>query len=219
MRRYVGPGGVGGVVLAGGAARRMGGVDKSALPVAGVGMLDRVLMAARPLCEGLVVVGPLRPTVVDGVQFVQERRPAVLAGFRAVGAPDVCLVLATDLPLITTAALTSLLAVLDREPAEAVAAIDDRGSDNPLLAAYRRRWLCRATVRRLPPGAPARALLPTTVTGIDLGGEAARFDSGCKRKDNFRRTCVASLPHLQTMNPVPRLVMETVVRAKIKCHR
>jgi molybdopterin-guanine dinucleotide biosynthesis protein A len=177
MRRDVGPGGVGGVVLAGGAARRMGGVDKAALPVAGVGMLDRVLMAARPLCEGLVVVGPLRPTVVDGVQFVQERRPgggpapAVLAGFRAVGAPDVCLVLATDLPLITTAALTSLLAVLDREPAEAVAAIDDRGSDNPLLAAYRRRWLCRATVRRLPPGAPARALLPTTVTGIALGGE------------------------------------------------
>jgi molybdopterin-guanine dinucleotide biosynthesis protein A len=166
---------VGGVVLAGGAARRMSGVDKAALAVAGVGMLDRVLRAARPLCERLVVVGPLRRTVVDGVQFVQERRPgggpvpAVLAGFGAVGAPDVCLVLATDLPLVTTPALASLLAFLDREPAEAVAAIDSRGSPNPLLAAYRRGWLCQAAARGLTAGTPARALLPSHVTGVDLG--------------------------------------------------
>ncbi len=168
---------VGGVVLAGGAARRMGGVDKAALAVAGVGMLDRVLMAARPLCADLVVVGPPRPTAVDDVQFVQERRPgggpapALLAGFAAVGAPEVCLVLATDLPLVTTPALASLLAVLDREPAEAVAAIDGRGCANPLLAAYRRRWLCQAAARGRTAGARARALLPSDVTGVDLGGQ------------------------------------------------
>lgn len=170
------PAKVGVVVLAGGAARRMGGVDKATLAVAGVAMLDRVLMAARPLCADLVVVGPPRPTAVDDVQFVQERRPgggpvpAVLAGFGAIGAPEACLVLPTDLPLLTTPALVSLLAVLDREPAEAVAATDGRGSPNPLLAAYRRRALCHATARGPVAGAAARSLLPSEVTGVDLGG-------------------------------------------------
>ncbi|MDQ2826873.1 MAG: nucleotidyltransferase family protein, partial [Actinomycetota bacterium] len=45
----------------------MGGVDKASLPVGGVPLLDRVLAAARPVCDRLVVVGPARPTTVPGV--------------------------------------------------------------------------------------------------------------------------------------------------------
>jgi molybdopterin-guanine dinucleotide biosynthesis protein A len=61
------PAGFAAVVLTGGAARRMGGVDKPALPVGGSRMRDRVLAAvaaARPR----IVVGPaddLPPDVLD----------------------------------------------------------------------------------------------------------------------------------------------------------
>jgi molybdopterin-guanine dinucleotide biosynthesis protein A len=81
---------IAGLVLAGGAGRRMGGVDKAALSVGGVTLLDRVLGAARPVCDRLLVVGPDRPTAVDGVRFVQEAEPgggpvpAVAAGLAAV---------------------------------------------------------------------------------------------------------------------------------------
>ncbi|MDP9398746.1 MAG: NTP transferase domain-containing protein, partial [Actinomycetota bacterium] len=49
------------VVLAGGRARRLGGVDKPGLEVAGRSLLDRVLAA----CAGAgrtVIAGPQRPT-------------------------------------------------------------------------------------------------------------------------------------------------------------
>ncbi|MDQ4090592.1 MAG: nucleotidyltransferase family protein, partial [Actinomycetota bacterium] len=83
---------IAGIVLAGGAGRRMGGVDKAALVVGGVPLLDRVLGAARPVCDRLVVVGPERPTEVAGVTFVREDPPGggpvpgVAAGLAAV--PD-----------------------------------------------------------------------------------------------------------------------------------
>lgn len=85
----VGRAGVAGVVVAGGAGRRMGGVDKAVLVVGGVTLLDRVLGAARPVCDRLVVVGPARPTGVAGVEFAMEAEPgggpvpAVAAGLAA----------------------------------------------------------------------------------------------------------------------------------------
>ncbi|MEV1145384.1 NTP transferase domain-containing protein, partial [Micromonospora sp. NPDC049799] len=50
-------GGYAAVVLAGGAARRMGGTDKPARPVAGRPMRDRVL-AAVPDADPRILVGP-----------------------------------------------------------------------------------------------------------------------------------------------------------------
>ncbi|MGO4426310.1 NTP transferase domain-containing protein, partial [Streptomyces sp. MCAF7] len=49
------------VILAGGAARRLGGADKPALRVGARPLLDRVLDACRG-AERTVVVGPRRPT-------------------------------------------------------------------------------------------------------------------------------------------------------------
>lgn len=166
---------VGGVVLAGGAGRRMGGIDKAALVVGGVTLLDRVLAAARPVCDQLVVVGPRRATEVPGVAFVREAEPgggpvpAVLAGLRAAPGCDTLLVLATDLPLLRPDHLRRLLAALDAPGSEAAASAEV-GGPNPLLAAYRAPELAaRAAAMELGPGAPARRLLPGSPVLVDLG--------------------------------------------------
>jgi len=51
------------LVLAGGQARWLGGVDKMAIPLGGRDMLDRVLDAV-PDADRVVVVGPPRPRPV-----------------------------------------------------------------------------------------------------------------------------------------------------------
>lgn len=61
------------VVLAGGAARRMGGVDKPALPVGGRPMRDRVLAAVADAAPR-VLVGPAG-AVPPGVRVTREDPP------------------------------------------------------------------------------------------------------------------------------------------------
>ncbi len=169
---------VAGVVLAGGAGRRMGGVDKATLPVGGVTLLDRVLAAARPVCDRLVVVGPTRPTGTAGVSFVTEAEPgggpvpAVLAGVAACPGCEIVVVLAVDLPLLTTGDLRRLLAALDRPGVEAAAAGETRGP-NPLLAVYRvPALLAQVAVLKLGPGDAAGRLLPAATVTADLGPAA-----------------------------------------------
>lgn len=149
------------VVLAGGAARRLGGTDKPALPVGGLMLLDRVL-AACAAADGTVVVGPRRPTVRP-VRWAREEPPgggpvpALAAGLAALsaigpaagpaggsggsGAPvaDVVVVLAADLPFLTAATVGALAdAAADAgSAAEGVVLTDAGGRDQPLAAAYR----------------------------------------------------------------------------------
>lgn len=154
----------------------MGGVDKAALVVGGVRLLDRVLAAARPVCDRLVVVGPARPTTVDGVTFVTEAEPgggpvpAVAAGLEALGPGcDVVIVLAADLPLLETTHLHVLLAPLAAPTVEAAAAADQQGP-NALLAAYHAGPLA-ARIGSLGPGDAASQLLPppAATAVVDLG--------------------------------------------------
>ncbi|MEW1584155.1 NTP transferase domain-containing protein [Micromonospora vinacea] len=108
------------VVLAGGAARRMGGVDKPALPVGGQPMRDRVLAAVTDATPR-VLVGAA-DAVPAGVLVVREDPPgggpvaAAAAGLALLDA-DTSLValLAADLPLLTRSAIGDLLNHLDRE--------------------------------------------------------------------------------------------------------
>ena len=166
---------VAGVVLAGGAGRRMGGLDKAALQVAGISLLDRVLAAARPVCDRLVVVGPPRATAVADVEFVSEAAPgggpvpAILAGVEAAGPGcDVVLVMAVDLPLLTTGHLRRLVAALDSSGAGAAASAEE-GGPNPLLAAYEVADLAaRAAGLGVGPGGSARRLLPDDPVMVDL---------------------------------------------------
>ncbi|WP_285794283.1 NTP transferase domain-containing protein [Micromonospora sp. NBRC 107095] len=110
------------VVLAGGAARRMGGVDKPALPVGGRPMRDRVLAAVADATPR-VLVGAAQG-VPAGVRVVREDPPgggpvAAAAAGLALLDPDTALValLAGDLPLLTRAAIGDLLNHFDRESA------------------------------------------------------------------------------------------------------
>lgn len=143
------------VVLAGGAARRLGGADKPAVRVGGHTLLDRVL-AACAAAGDTVVVGPRRPTARP-VRWAREDPPgggplpALAAGIAALDAarrsteePEAVLVLAADLPFLTADTVTALLAALIRaedgggaDLPEAVMLTDSGGREQPLTAVYR----------------------------------------------------------------------------------
>ncbi|MER8155990.1 NTP transferase domain-containing protein [Streptomyces sp. NPDC094472] len=138
------PGAYDAVILAGGAARRLGGVDKPALRVGGRALLDRVLDACRGAGR-TVVVGPRRPTVRP-VRWAREEPPgggpvaAVDAGVRQTTAP-VVLVLSADLPFLTPETVETLLNGV--EGTEGAVLIDSDGRQQPLVAAYRAEPLRR----------------------------------------------------------------------------
>ncbi|MFL6111367.1 MAG: NTP transferase domain-containing protein [Catenulispora sp.] len=132
------------IVLAGGGARRLGGVDKPGLEVGGVSMLDRVLAA----CAGaasIAVVGPPR-AVHRPVVFTREDPPGggpvpALAAGMGIGSSEVVAVFAADLPFLDAAAVELLRHSLT---ADAVVFTDARGKEQPLAAVYRRRPLAAA---------------------------------------------------------------------------
>jgi len=174
------------MVLAGGAARRLGGADKPALAVGGRTLLDRVLAVCSD-AGTTVVVGPQRETVRGGLRWTREHPPgggpvaAVAAGLRYVTAERV-LLLAADLPFIDRPTVTRLLAALDEDEGETEAAVlvDAAGRDQPLAAAYRTAPL-RASLAALgdPAGLPLRRLTAPlrTVRLADLDGVAYDCDT------------------------------------------
>lgn len=134
------------IVLAGGAARRLGGIDKATLVVGGRTLLNRVVDA----CDGagrVVVVGPVRPTHADVVWCREEPAgggpvSAIAAGLDAVGAPLV-VVLACDLPYVTPAAVDDLVAAASTGH-DGVVYADKGGRAQPLVGVYWRASLRRA---------------------------------------------------------------------------
>ncbi|MFJ8475068.1 molybdenum cofactor guanylyltransferase [Kitasatospora sp. NPDC094011] len=154
------------IVPAGGAARRLGGVDKPGLTVGETSLLDRVLAA----CAGArttVVVGPDRPTARAGVRWTREQPPgggpvaAVAAGLDLVTA-EVVLLFAADLPFLDRRTVDRLVAALDDAGAsvEAAVLVDAGGRDQPLAAAYRTAALRSALVGLGDPaGQPLRRLV------------------------------------------------------------
>ncbi|MFE3670672.1 NTP transferase domain-containing protein [Streptomyces goshikiensis] len=133
------------VILAGGGARRLGGVDKPALPVGARALLDRVLDAC-PDARTTVVVGDRRPTARP-VRWTRETPPgggplaALDAGLHETTAPLV-LVLSADLPFLDR---PTVRALLDAAAAGGDGAVlrDPDGRDQPLVAAYRTEALRR----------------------------------------------------------------------------
>ncbi len=125
------------------------------------------------------MVGPPRPVNLErAVIFVQEAEigggpvPAVGAALGATGGASVVVVLAVDLPLLTSADLARLLSALAGEPgARAAAAVDHRGRPHPLLAAYRAEALIAAiaALEGTGRGVAASSLLPGRVSLVDLG--------------------------------------------------
>src|SRR5438445_13221649 len=92
------------IILAGGVARRMGGVDKPAEPVNGRPLLAWSA-AAVPDAHPLIVVGPPHPALPHA-EFVREDPPgagpvpALRTGLAVVGAAEWVVLLAGDLPFL-----------------------------------------------------------------------------------------------------------------------
>ncbi|MER8005228.1 NTP transferase domain-containing protein [Streptomyces sp. NPDC094149] len=134
------------VVLAGGAARRLGGADKPGVHVGGRALLDRVLAACADARTTVVVADP-RPTPRP-VRWAREDPPgggplaALDAGLRHTTAEQV-VVLSADLPFLGAPTVRRLLAALRAGSADGALLTDADGRDQPLVAAYRRPALHR----------------------------------------------------------------------------
>ncbi|WP_435883664.1 NTP transferase domain-containing protein [Streptomyces griseomycini] len=128
------------VVLAGGAARRLGGADKPGVRVGGRALLDRVLAACADARATVVVADP-RPTARP-VVWTREEPPgggplaALDAGLRRTTADHVVL-LSADLPFLGRHTVEGLRDALRRSTADGVVLTDADGRDQPLVAVYR----------------------------------------------------------------------------------
>lgn len=134
------------IVLAGGAAKRLGGADKPGLRVGGRALLDRVLAVCAD-AGSTVVVGGRRPTVrpVTWAREVPEGGgplAALGAGVRLTAAESL-LVLSADLPFLGEETVRSLLAAAEPGGHEGALCTDKDGRDQPLVAVYRAEPLRR----------------------------------------------------------------------------
>ena len=145
------------IVLAGGAARRLGGADKPMLDIVGAPMLVHVLDAVA-MAGTRVVVGPRR-SIDRAVIWCQETPPgggpvAGLAAAVPLTTASTVVVLAADLPRIGPA-IDRLLEALQGD----AAMLSFGGRRNHLAAAWRRPALVAALGRvGGPRGVSMRAL-------------------------------------------------------------
>ncbi|MEU9284438.1 DUF6457 domain-containing protein [Streptomyces sp. NPDC048275] len=174
------------VVLAGGAARRLGGADKPGVRVGGRALLDRVLAACADAGTTVVVAEPR--TTARPVAWAREDPPgggpvaALDAGLRHTTAPYV-VVFSADLPFLDEGTVRRLLAPLresgpPHDPAkpegvregvpDGVLLTDPDGRDQPLVAAYRAAALRREL--------SALAAAPGGLTGLPLRRLTAALD-------------------------------------------
>ncbi|KHD72905.1 bifunctional enzyme ispD/ispF [Actinoplanes utahensis] len=158
------------MVLAGGAARRMGGADKPTLTVAGQSMLTRVLAAVHD-ADPRVVVGRIPADFPVPVHVTREE-PAG-GGPVAAAAAGLALVpekvtytalLAADLPLLTGEAIDVLRLTLESAPMDGALYRDSDGHLQLLCGVWRTSGLRTALTRLAEArgglhGAPVRELL------------------------------------------------------------
>jgi molybdopterin-guanine dinucleotide biosynthesis protein A len=136
-------------ILAGGRARRFGGADKTQLRVGGRTILDRQVEALRGVVDRLFLVGYRGAAVVPpSLTCIADRTAdqGPLGGLEAaLEAADTSpvLLLACDLPYVTTPLLAHLLALT--ADGDAVVPRTERGY-HPLCAAY--TPACRRAVER-----------------------------------------------------------------------
>lgn len=171
------------VVLAGGTARRLGGVDKPALLLDGRPLLDHVLAAVAG-ADRIVVVGPERPSAVP-VIWRRESPPgggpvaAIAAALPDLTAPY-CVVVAADLPRIAPAVPVLTKAIEDHDAAVLVSG----GRVNYLAAAWRTDALRAAIANG---GDPAGAAARTLYAGHDIVEvtDAGGWGRGCDTWADF----------------------------------
>ncbi|KAA9154515.1 NTP transferase domain-containing protein [Amycolatopsis acidicola] len=129
-----------GIVLAGGAARRLSGVDKPMLEIGGKPLLRKVIDALAG-ASPVIVVGPER-AAITGVRWAREEPPgggpvAALAAGLAVLPPEVgtVAVLAGDLAAVRPSTVDRLAAAA--EGAEGALLVDPDGREQWLIGVWR----------------------------------------------------------------------------------
>lgn len=173
------------VLLAGGSARRLGGVDKPALLVGGRPLLERVLDAV-PDADPVVAVGPPRASERP-LRWTREEPPGsgplagLDAGLRELGeVPGVVAVLAADLVGVTAGTLTRLREALAGAPEAAGALLVDGTGQPQWLIGIWRAGALRAAVAAAPaPGVSLRSVLGTleAVRVPERAGESSDIDT------------------------------------------
>jgi molybdopterin-guanine dinucleotide biosynthesis protein A len=154
------------VLLAGGRGRRMGGVHKPALVVAGRTLLDRSIAAVQP-ADPVVVVGPETPTD-QRVLWTRENPPGggpvagLAAGLALIG-DGLVAVLAADLVGVTADTVARLRAAVSAD-----GAVLDDGHRQWLIGVWRAEAL-----RRVLPENPADASLRSVLGALDYAPVAA----------------------------------------------
>ena len=168
------------IVLAGGRASRMGGVDKPGMSVGGRTMLDTALSAVAG-CRRIVVVGPDRPDLPHTIVQTQEEPAgagpvaAIGAGLAALNDPaPLVVILAADMPFLDGTAIRKLRTLLADSPlSDAAFAVDEEGRPQYLLGVWRTAPLTDrlAGVGSLENRA-MKHLVPDDVATIELHGIA-----------------------------------------------
>ncbi|HET7350514.1 MAG TPA: NTP transferase domain-containing protein [Marmoricola sp.] len=172
----------GAVVLTGGRAVRLDGADKATIELGGVTLLERVLAALDGIDEVVVVgdeVGTSRP-----VTWLREDPPgggpaaALLAGLCGFPrTPRWVVVLAVDLPLVTTG---TVLRLRDACGPDGALLVDEGGHRQLLCAVYRTEaLLAAAPPMEQRPGVSVRSLASGLhLAEVDaLPGEADDVDT------------------------------------------
>ena len=178
---------LGAVVLCGGTAARMDGIDKASIEIGGVTTLERALAATMSARE-VVVVGEEVPTSRP-VTWTREDPsgggPAagLLAGVDVFwSAPDLVCVLAVDMPRVTSGTVARLTgAVAADVEVDGAVLVDASGRRQPLAAVYRRSALVAARPghREDEHGLPVRRLVGglRLVEVAAVGDEARDLDT------------------------------------------
>ncbi|NKQ52592.1 NTP transferase domain-containing protein [Amycolatopsis sp. K13G38] len=167
-------GGIAGIVLAGGAARRLSGVDKPMLEVGGKPLL-RTAIDALAAADPVIVVGPRRPGL-PRVVWTREDPPgggpvaALAAGLALADAPEVA-VLAGDLVRVSPSTVDKLRAALGGH--DGAVLVDGEGHRQWLIGVWRTENL-RAALPAAAGGASLRGML----AGLDIVGVPATAGEG-----------------------------------------
>ncbi|MBR8741048.1 molybdenum cofactor guanylyltransferase [Nocardiopsis sp. MG754419] len=166
------------VVLAGGAATRMGGVDKPGLTIAGHTLLEHVADTVRAYDPraGVTVVGPDRER--PRATYVREDPPgagpvpALRAGLPTVRAPW-CALLAADLPYLSPDHLTALARAA--ETGDGAVLVDASGREQWLTGLWRTETL-RGALDAYTGRSLYGLLTPLAPVPVPLTGGPVSFD-------------------------------------------
>ncbi|WP_084528724.1 NTP transferase domain-containing protein [Nocardia crassostreae] len=185
------------IVLAGGRASRMGGVDKPAIMVGGQSMLDAALTAVAE-CARTVVVGPHRPELPPEIRQAQEIPSgagpvaAIAAGLHTLSGCEfpagLIVVLAADMPFLTARTVGELLLHAKESGSDAVFSADASGRPQYLVGVWRRSALT-AALNNLDSlvNRPMKALVPVDTVMVPLAGV-----DDCDTPDDVRHARAAA---------------------------